>query len=166
MRLFDHSGFAEWSQELGWRKWRCLYVTWLAIHLLRIFISNNQRLRSAFDDLDPRLFAKLVMMPSAPAKSAGDARYASQDPFVDRWTVPYVLDSNLYKDCVLCTSNVMRHLLELIQRTFVLKSTLNSSSNLFIHSFILYHGAFEQLVCPCRGTFAGFLFEWMAGVSF
>ena len=27
-------------------------------------------------------FAKLVMMPSAPAKSAGDARYVSQDPFI------------------------------------------------------------------------------------
>ena len=38
-----------------------------------------------FDDLHPRLsllFAKLVMMSSAPAKSAGDARYASQDPFI------------------------------------------------------------------------------------
>ena len=27
-------------------------------------------------------FAKLVMMSHAPAKSAGDARYASQDPFI------------------------------------------------------------------------------------
>ena len=27
-------------------------------------------------------FAKLVMMSSAPAKSAGDARYAFQDPFI------------------------------------------------------------------------------------
>ena len=27
-------------------------------------------------------FAKLVMMSSAPAKSTGDARYASQDPFI------------------------------------------------------------------------------------
>ena len=27
-------------------------------------------------------FAKLVIMSSAPAKSAGDARYASQDPFI------------------------------------------------------------------------------------
>ena len=27
-------------------------------------------------------FANLVMMSSAPAKSAGDARYASQDPFI------------------------------------------------------------------------------------
>ena len=27
-------------------------------------------------------FAKLVMMSSAPAKSAGDARYVSQDPFI------------------------------------------------------------------------------------
>ena len=29
-------------------------------------------------------FAKLVMMSSASAKSAGDARYASQDPFIQR----------------------------------------------------------------------------------
>ena len=27
-------------------------------------------------------FSKLVMMSSDPAKSAGDARYASQDPFI------------------------------------------------------------------------------------
>ena len=27
-------------------------------------------------------FANLVMMSSAPAKSAGDARYTSQDPFI------------------------------------------------------------------------------------
>ena len=27
-------------------------------------------------------FAKLVMMSTAPAKSAGDARYACQDPFI------------------------------------------------------------------------------------
>ena len=27
-------------------------------------------------------FAKLAMMPSAPAKYAGDAIYASQDPFI------------------------------------------------------------------------------------
>ena len=30
----------------------------------------------------PLSFAKLVMMSSAPAKSAEDARYASQDPFI------------------------------------------------------------------------------------
>ena len=41
-------------------------------------------------------FAKLVMMSSALAKSAGDARYASQDPFIHSLTVPYNLDSNLY----------------------------------------------------------------------
>ena len=45
--------------------------------------SNNQKLGSAFDEFDPRLsFAKLVMMSSAPTKSAGDARYAFQDPFI------------------------------------------------------------------------------------
>ena len=37
-----------------------------------------------------------VVMSSAPAKSAGDARYTSQNPFI-RWaTAPYNLDSNLY----------------------------------------------------------------------
>ena len=41
-------------------------------------------------------FAKLVMMSSTPAKSAGNARYTPQDPFVDRLTVPYNLNSNLY----------------------------------------------------------------------
>ena len=41
-------------------------------------------------------FAKLVMMSSAPAKSAGDARYVSQDPFIQSSTVPYNLHSNLY----------------------------------------------------------------------
>ena len=46
--------------------------------------SNSERLGSGFDDLAPGLFAKLMIMSSAPAKSAGDARYASQDPFVDR----------------------------------------------------------------------------------
>ena len=51
-------------------------------------------------------FAKLVMMLSAPAKSAGDARYASQDPvhsFNQR--VLYNLDSNLYQECVLSMLN-------------------------------------------------------------
>ena len=37
-------------------------------------------------------FSKLVMMSSAPAKSAGDARYTSQDPFI----VPYNLDSKRF----------------------------------------------------------------------
>ena len=46
-------------------------------------------------------FAKLVMMSSAPAKSAGDARYASQDPLI----VPYDLDSKRNKECVLSTSS-------------------------------------------------------------
>ena len=55
-------------------------------------------------DLD----SKVVMMSSAPAKCAGDARYASQDPFI-RWsTVPYNLDSNLYYECVFPTSNAMK----------------------------------------------------------
>ena len=50
-----------------------------------MYTRNNQRLGSAFDDLDSTgslLFAKLVMVSSAPAKSAEDARYTSQDPFI------------------------------------------------------------------------------------
>ena len=49
-------------------------------------------------------FAKLVMTTSAPAKSAGDARYVltSNHPIN---VVPYNLDSNLYQECVLTTSN-------------------------------------------------------------
>ena len=49
------------------------------------FCFSNQRLRIAFKDLDPRLilsFAKLVMMSSAPAKSAWNARCTSQDPCI------------------------------------------------------------------------------------
>ena len=42
-------------------------------------------------------FAKLVMMSSAPAKSAGDARYASQDPFIHLLIVPFNLDSKRNK---------------------------------------------------------------------
>ena len=43
--------------------------------------------------LDSLSFTKLVMMLSAPSKSAGDARYASQDPIN---AVPHNLDLNLY----------------------------------------------------------------------
>ena len=41
-------------------------------------------------------------MSFAPGKSVGDARYASQ---IHSFIVPYNLDSNLYKECVLSTSN-------------------------------------------------------------
>ena len=43
--------------------------------------------------LDSLSFAKLVMMSSAPSKSAGDTKNASQDPIN---AVPYNLDFNLY----------------------------------------------------------------------
>ena len=51
---------------------------------IRVITNDNQKLGSAFDDLDSRLslLCKLVMMSSAPAKSAGDARNAYQDPFI------------------------------------------------------------------------------------
>ena len=39
-------------------------------------------------------FAKLVMMSSTPAKSAGDARYSSQDPFF-RWWIDYPIQARL-----------------------------------------------------------------------
>ena len=40
-------------------------------------------------------FAKLMMMSSAPAKSAGDARYVPQDPFICWLIVSLNLDSSL-----------------------------------------------------------------------
>ena len=55
--------------------------------------------------------AKLVMTSSAPAKSAGDARYASQDP--------YNLDSNLYLECVLSTSNATNQIQASLPITFL-----------------------------------------------
>ena len=44
--------------------------------------SNNQRSGSAFDVTRLSLLCLVVMMSSAPVKSAGGARYASQDPFI------------------------------------------------------------------------------------
>ena len=46
--------------------------------------SNNHNLgvRSMIPIPGSLSFAKLVMMSSAPVKSAGDTRYASQDPFI------------------------------------------------------------------------------------
>ena len=56
-------------------------------------------------------FAKLVMMSSAPAKSAGDARYASQDSFVhlfiDRLSHKISNDSKRSQGCVLSTSKAI-----------------------------------------------------------
>ena len=46
---------------------------------------------------DSLSFAKVEMMSSASAKSAGDARYASQDTFIYSINVvPYNLDSDPY----------------------------------------------------------------------
>ena len=64
-----------------------LFIIIILINIIVIIIitSNNQRLESAFDYLEPRLafLCKLVMMSSAPAKSAGDTRYASyKDQFI------------------------------------------------------------------------------------
>ena len=42
-------------------------------------------------------FAKLVIMSSATAKSAGDARCTSQDPFIHSLIVPHNLDSKRKK---------------------------------------------------------------------
>ena len=54
-------------------------------------------------------FAKLVMMSSVLAKSAGDARYTSQDPLIQSMLlVVYNPDSNLHKECVffLCQNTI------------------------------------------------------------
>ena len=54
-------------------------------------------------------FAKLVMMSPALAKSVRDARYVSQDPFIQSIIiVPYNLDSNLYQDCILSMLNAIK----------------------------------------------------------
>ena len=55
----------------------CIRSVLSTSNTINIITSNNQRLGSAFDDLDPRLFAKLVRMSSVAPKSTGDARYAS-----------------------------------------------------------------------------------------
>ena len=70
--------------------------------------SNNQRSGSVFVVTRLSLLCQVVMMSSAPAKSAGDARYASQDPFIQSINVvPYNLDSNLYWECVLSELNAI-----------------------------------------------------------
>ena len=51
-------------------------------------------------------FAKLAMMSSAPAKSAGDARYVSQDPFIQYCPIKSGLQSVL-EECILSTSNAV-----------------------------------------------------------
>ena len=45
------------------------------------------------------IFAKLVMMSSAPTKSAGDARYASQEPFIQSTLLSHGISTPI------CTSN-------------------------------------------------------------
>ena len=61
----------------------CLPIKMASKTVIRSTTSSNQRLGSAFDDLDPRL--SLFVMSSAPAKkSVGDARCASQDPSTQR----------------------------------------------------------------------------------
>ena len=45
-------------------------------------------------------FAKLVMMSSAPAKSAGVARYMFQDPFIQSLLSPTILTPI----CIICRS--------------------------------------------------------------
>ena len=58
-------------------------------NLLLLVIITDEGVRSMISIPGSLPFAKLVMMSSAPAKSEGVARYASQDPFI----VPYNLDS-------------------------------------------------------------------------
>ena len=79
----DHLGGSEaQNHKLELRKVSCNKV----LSTVEPRFNESLRLESAFDDLNNRLslfFAKLVMMSTAPAKSAGDdARYASQDLFI------------------------------------------------------------------------------------
>ena len=58
-------------------------------------------------------FAKLVMMSSAPGESAGDDRYASQDPFIQSTFIQSTLAHTisipirLYYQCVLSMFNAI-----------------------------------------------------------
>ena len=49
-------------------------------NLLRVLLQILVIIKDAFDDLHPRLFAKLVMMLSAPVNSAGIARMPDTRP--------------------------------------------------------------------------------------
>ena len=48
----------------------------------KLVITKDKGVRSMISIPGSLSFAKLVMMSSAPAKFAGNARYASQDPFI------------------------------------------------------------------------------------
>ena len=64
--------------------------------------------------INPRLFAKLVMMSSAPEKSAEDARYTSQDPFIDQSTELSFCVERKYSDLlilIICIINLPRIML-------------------------------------------------------
>ena len=71
------------------------------IIIIIIIIIINEGVRSMISFSGSRLsLAKLVMMSSAPAKSAGDMR-----PRIN--VVPINLDSIMYLECVLSTSNAI-----------------------------------------------------------
>ena len=70
-----------------------------------IITSNNQRLGSTFDDLDPRLSLLCQVGDDVicPAKSAGDASYKTQDPFIQS-VLSHTISTPI---CILSTSNAI-----------------------------------------------------------
>ena len=69
-------------------------------------------------------FAKLVMMSSAPAKSAGDSRYASQDPFI-HGNQHYSIQSRLQSVIGVSSFYVERNKCNIIITKISLKPWLN-----------------------------------------
>ena len=84
----------------------CINYSKLAIEKRKLAIIRDYGVRSMISIPGSLSFAKLVMMSSAPTKSAGDARYASQDPFIQSTLshIQYRLQSALG---VLSTSNAI-----------------------------------------------------------
>ena len=52
------------------------------VMIILLTIIKDKGVRSKISIPGSLSFAKLVMMSSAPAKSAGETRYVSQDPFI------------------------------------------------------------------------------------
>ena len=70
------------------------FIQQVGKYLFKLGIIKDKGVRSMISIPVCPSFSKSVMTSSAPAKSAGDARYTSQDPFHSINVVPYNLDSN------------------------------------------------------------------------
>ena len=113
-------------------------------------------------------FAKLGMTPSTPAKYAGDARYASQDPFIQS-TLSHTISSPLFlrqtQQLHLCASNVMPFKIPIWFYTLfamVSKSASMSMEDAVLHRF----AAFTPLApVPLLKMTAGKLKDWAGSES-